>query len=364
MNASEVNGGRTAIVISGMHRSGTSALARVLGLLGATLPATLIPGRKFKGDADYWEGRLVVDLDQRIQQVSGTWWGGWQLIADEAIPDRPEFLATARRIVRDEFGGSDLILLKDPRMSRLMPFWTEALEAEGYRVAHVLAYRHPGRVADSLKRRDWMIPPASGLSWLAHTLDAELASRTGPRVVVSLDGLVEDWRAEIDRIAERLGIRWPVAPDDVADEIATFIDPALSHLTNQPVGLIDPVVEVIERWAADDVRPGDAELLDHWRELLLPIRRLQSPTARLAENRRQRFADLTDDDLSKGWLRADRRGFNIEARAAWGWLQTMVRHERELERLRQQHRAEIDSLRIRRRLVGLVRRIGVRAPGA
>ena len=35
---------RTALVVCGMHRSGTSALARVISLLGAELPKGLYPG--------------------------------------------------------------------------------------------------------------------------------------------------------------------------------------------------------------------------------------------------------------------------------------------------------------------------------
>jgi len=36
---------RSAIVIAGMHRSGTSALTRVVNLLGADLAADLVPAR-------------------------------------------------------------------------------------------------------------------------------------------------------------------------------------------------------------------------------------------------------------------------------------------------------------------------------
>ena len=45
---------RRAIIVLGMHRSGTSALAGVLGLLGARLPARQLPAN-FANPKGYFE---------------------------------------------------------------------------------------------------------------------------------------------------------------------------------------------------------------------------------------------------------------------------------------------------------------------
>jgi hypothetical protein len=58
-------------------------------------------------------------------------------------------------------------------------------------------------------------------------LDAEHATRTIPRSVISYRQLLTDWRSVADRIANDLRLTWPSTPDDAA--IAQFIQPDLCH---------------------------------------------------------------------------------------------------------------------------------------
>lgn len=316
-------GARTAILVSGMHRSGTSALTRVLSLLGATLPATLIPGREQKNDSDYWEGRHIVDLNQRIINRNGSWWAGWQRLDNDRLGQREDLVAQAQEVVRTEFGGAELIVIKDPRVSRLIPLWTEALETEGYRCVHVLALRDPARVAASLRRRDGLTAKATGLGWLAHVLDAEGATRDVPRVVVSLDNLVSDWRWEVDRIGSALGLTWPRAIAEIADEVDSFIDPELAHRASLAVPQVGQVFGIFQRWAVDEVRPGDIPVLDRWRTEFAPIRSAPSPTAHL---RRRGGRDLAG---VPGWWTLEHEAYNREAAGAWEWLADARRSAKE-----------------------------------
>jgi hypothetical protein len=58
--------GRTqAILVLGMHRSGTSALAGVLGLCGATLPRDLLETNEYNSRG-YWEPALVVKVHDEL----------------------------------------------------------------------------------------------------------------------------------------------------------------------------------------------------------------------------------------------------------------------------------------------------------
>lgn len=324
---------RTAIVVSGMHRSGTSALTRVLSALGATLPSNLIPGRVEKKDADYWESRLVVDLNQRILREAKSWWGGWHSIDTAGLSQREALLADAREVVRSQFGGSDLIVLKDPRVCRLLPLWTEALEFEKYRCVHVLALRHPARVADSIQRRDGLGRKVTALSWLAHLLDAEAFTRAQPRLVVSLDNLVGDWRRELSRVEAALDLRWPHDQEEVAAEIDGFIDPALAHRTEKAVHLVEPVHRILARWAMDEVEARDQADLDEWRRLLEPIRRHPSPTVVVSLGAQREQSRETKLSEVRSWGRVEHPGYHVEARAAWLWLVREREHRRTQELL-------------------------------
>ena len=60
---------RICVLVLGMHRSGTSALTRVISLLGAKLPKHLMPAN-FANETGYWEAvELNIYLDKILRWV-------------------------------------------------------------------------------------------------------------------------------------------------------------------------------------------------------------------------------------------------------------------------------------------------------
>lgn len=342
---------RTAIIVSGMHRSGTSAITRVVSLLGAGLPADLIEGRS-DNERGFWEGRDVVDLNEYVLETSGSWWAGWQGFDARKLRNRERMVARARQLLREEFPPTDVVVLKDPRISRILPLWTRALEEEGFRAVHIIALRHPAAVAGSVGRRNGLSTQASTLSWLAHMLDAELYTRGQPRVFVSFEHLLRDWAREVARVSRALDLEWPRRPDEVAAAVEEFIEPGLVHEAEYsikgPVAAIKRVRDVLQRWSEDDVWPGDEATLDSWRALLDPVRAPRSVVAELAMRRRKAITRLESRDQDPGplgspqlWRQMQHEGYNIEAGAAWSWLIRERRHARAARR----SRARISELR-------------------
>ena len=81
---------RTCLLVLGMHRSGTSALARVLSLMGAALPKNLMgpgPGN----ETGHWEPAQIVQLHDHLLEELGSPWDDWNRIDVAALP--PERLA-------------------------------------------------------------------------------------------------------------------------------------------------------------------------------------------------------------------------------------------------------------------------------
>ena len=64
---------RRAILILGMHRSGTSALTRVLSLCGGTLPQRII-GPNLDNPTGYWEPPEIVDIHNEMLAAAGSSW--------------------------------------------------------------------------------------------------------------------------------------------------------------------------------------------------------------------------------------------------------------------------------------------------
>lgn len=238
---------RTCILVLGMHRSGTSALTRVVSLMGATLPKRLM-GAGGGNEAGHWEPeRLVAYHDQMLAELGSAWHDFKPLdLKAVSVSRREAMKADIREILEEDYGDAPLIVVKDPRICRFAPFFSQAAGEAGYDVATVLTFRNPLEVIDSLiaRRDNWpktYDTQDAALLWLVHNLEAERASREFPRAVVSYDGLIGDWKKPVSAIAAALENPFANALDDVEAEVSAFIDERQRHHTKrQEDVLLDP----------------------------------------------------------------------------------------------------------------------------
>jgi hypothetical protein len=197
-------------------------VTRVLGLCGAALPARNLRDNHESNPLGHWEPRKIVETHNRFLADAGLGW-------DDAFEyPRDIFMSGLADAYRDrlaelaarEFGGAELFVLKDPRLSRLMPLWRPVLKSLGAAPHAVIAVRNPLEVADSLRRRDGRDEYGSLLVWIRYMLAAERDTRDMPRCFVRHEQLVRDWRPVARTISERLAI--PLALDD--EEIRRQVD--------------------------------------------------------------------------------------------------------------------------------------------
>lgn len=221
---------KRAVLVLGMHRSGTSALTRVINLMGFQAPRTLMAATE-ANEAGFWESEVFMDLNETILKACGSnWYRRRAMTVDPLEVARQTGLYDkVRATLADEYGGAELIVLKDPRISRLYPLYAEALRAEGYRISPVLALRNPVEVAASLTKRD-EFTQGKGLGiWLRYTLDAERDTRGLPRSVIAFDDLMADWRGTMARAAAQLGESWPAMSPEAEAEADESLRPKLRH---------------------------------------------------------------------------------------------------------------------------------------
>jgi hypothetical protein len=205
-----------------MHRSGTSALARVLSLRGAALPMQLMPANA-GNEKGYWEPERIVALNERILASLGLAWN--DAFAADALANAgaiaPAFLDEARDILAAEYGDAPLIVLKDPRCTLLQAFWREALAGLGIAMSPVVVGRPPREVVASLVRRDGTSALGAGLLYAAYGVAA--ARTPAPAAFLTYAQLLDDWRGCTDRIAKELGFAWPRMPAGASVEIERFL---------------------------------------------------------------------------------------------------------------------------------------------
>jgi hypothetical protein len=220
---------RLAVLVLGMHRSGTSALAGVVNALGAAAPKTLLAPRP-DNPRGFFESAVLAEAHDALLSSAGSHWDDWRQfdlrVAGSSVTK--QHFETQKALLINEFGDAPMILIKDPRICRFVPFTLSILETLNISPTAILPVRHPLEVAYSLKRRNDFALPKSLLLWLRHVLDAEYFSRGLPRYFLPYDAFLADWKYHMDRVAEKMRITWPYS--DVSNaQIEQFLTSDLYH---------------------------------------------------------------------------------------------------------------------------------------
>lgn len=211
------------IVISGMHRSGTSAVARIVNLMGVDLGAEeRLMGAKPDNPTGFWENLSFSSFnDDLLAYLGGRWDDPPVLLAGwEGDSGLDPWRDRALEVLDDQFSG-EIGGWKDPRMSLLLPFWRTVVDIE----PGLLVLRHPAEVAASLAARDAMAEDRSARLWLRYVVAAR---RNDPAaLLVPYDDLFNDLDNTVDRFAAHLEIEAPAEATRIT--IASFLDGGLRH---------------------------------------------------------------------------------------------------------------------------------------
>lgn len=237
---------RIAILVLGMHRSGTSALARLLGYLGAALPGDAIEAHSDNAKG-YWESAAIVKADDQLLRVArSSWFDPRPLdlsrLEPSALRSRKDRIWEA---VTAAFGDAKLMTIKDPRQCRFVPTIVETLAEHGVASRAVLMLRSPQAVARSIASRDRTTMAFAQLLWLRHMIDAERATRGLARAVVSFEAMLGQWRYTAAKLLPLTGGMIPEG--ETAAAIDAFLDPSLRHHGGDgPSGIEEPLAGIVE----------------------------------------------------------------------------------------------------------------------
>jgi hypothetical protein len=219
---------QTVICTLGMHRSGTSLVSRLLNILGVYLgPDDSISLAGEDNPKGYWEHSSFVGLNDEILARFGGRWDDppallpfWPL--DERLADLRQ---RASQLLTGHFAGVPLWGWKDPRTCLTLPFWQHLVGPMRY----VICIRNPCAVASSLIRRDGMSHERSEQLWLAHAQDSIAFTNGHPRIFVKYEDLMSDWRPQLRRLADFIGV--PARADDpgVHEAVDQFLENELCH---------------------------------------------------------------------------------------------------------------------------------------
>jgi hypothetical protein len=221
---------RTAYLVLGMHRSGTSAVTQLLALAGAQLPENVMPGDQHNAKGYFEPWKIALFNDERLR-AGGSAWDDVFAFPFQPLPPQAErrWGRRARSLLAEEYGDRPFPLLKDPRVTVLLPFWRPVFDALKMSPRCVVPVRHPLAVSGSLARRNGFAPEKSVLLWSAYMLAAEAYTRDLPRAFVDYEALLTDWRGQAARIEVAHGAPLPKLDADAAEAIDGFLTTELRH---------------------------------------------------------------------------------------------------------------------------------------
>lgn len=219
----------TLIVVLGMHRSGTSVVARAMATLGGEFGGHLMPPVAGVNDKGFFEDVDVNAINVELLRAAELDWYSMTPIdlncIDASLLDRLQTKAIT--VLREKCADNDTFVLKDPRITRLVPFWRPVFACLNLRVVYVVAVRNPISVAKSLGRVHHFADEKSYILWLAHLVATLEDTRDQERIFVDYDQLMDAPARELSRVSAATAL--PLRAEGLEEFERTFLEQGLRN---------------------------------------------------------------------------------------------------------------------------------------
>ncbi len=233
------------VVVLGSHRSGTSLLTAAVERIGACLgtKSEYVSDENPKG---FFENEEIVNFNDRLLEFLGGRWDnpvfdGYQAIGLKDSSEILPWISEAEDIFLSHYGAHNFIVIKDPRMCQLLPFWNEAFNRCGFNesntyYAHIV--RHPIEVAQSQHKRRKLDPEFYSIGdnlietvslWFSLTYQSLRDIKSDHNIFFLYADLVNEPKNQIVRLAKFLDVEY--SRKEVADFCSDFVDNNLRRNT-------------------------------------------------------------------------------------------------------------------------------------
>ena len=214
---------RRIICIVGMHRSGTSMIARLLNIGGLDLgPADRLLKADKANPLGHFEHRGFLDIDRKLLQHFHAAWhdppdlpSGWHNDSSLAPLLRQARALAAGFPERRSWGW------KEPRACLFLPFWRQAIPNMDF----LICLRNPLEVAKSLQARNRLSLEHGAWLWYLYTLASLRDTRQCPRLFSNFDNYFDRRDEEIRRVLAFCGLE----DHNDAAQLESVIEGELRH---------------------------------------------------------------------------------------------------------------------------------------
>src|SRR5215510_15916400 len=224
---------KEAVVVVGMHRSGTSLCMNVLKVMGIRVDEDLIPADA-NNEQGYFESRRILELNEDVLACLGATWHTLLSVslgenwADRSVLD-PAKQQLAALISTRVNQNSRVWGLKDPRISLMLPMYDQVFAACCVRPKYVLCLRDPRSVSMSLMHRNRFPYIFSELLWLEYTITAAKVAADRLKAIIQYENWFENGFEQARLLAEALGISENRDDNSLKEVVEMVVNPSLDH---------------------------------------------------------------------------------------------------------------------------------------
>ena len=195
---------QTVIIVTGMHRSGTSLTASLLQSAGINFGDRLM-GEDRGNAKGHFEDLDFVEFHQNVLQSQGISVAGWT--EKNKIEVQQQYLAGAKALISAR-GERPIWGWKDPRTTLFLDFWSRLIPDAKY----LFVYRSPWEVLDSLFRRGDVIfrtnPNFALAQWCNYNravLDFYRRYRE-QSLLIDIDSIIQSGDRLVDLVNQKFGL--------------------------------------------------------------------------------------------------------------------------------------------------------------
>ncbi len=219
---------KTAYLLLGMHRSGTSVVSALVSCFNVDLGKTMMPP-KDDNPLGFFENQRVYELNEQMLEFIGC---RWDIPSIDPLDERidaviEEFGPRITELIKRDFSGN-IISLKDPRLCFLSPIWERCLTSLGFAVRRICILRHPQEVSASLQQRNGFKHAHAETLWLDSVLDM-FAGAQDDLFLSTYEQLLAEPEQTVQNLGLFLGTTATATNKALRQFQTTFLAPELRH---------------------------------------------------------------------------------------------------------------------------------------
>ncbi|MDB2376704.1 glycosyltransferase [Luminiphilus sp.] len=213
------------LLICGMHRSGTSLVAKCFEVFGYGLGETLMAPSD-DNPKGFFEDLDVVAFNDALLEANGSSWDAPVFMGQQPLAWDQRQLEAGAKLLKAKLDREPRLAIKDPRLCLMLPYWHAAAQFLNIPLRVCLVYRNPLDIAASLEQRNGL-PLSVGLGLTQAYWSQLLSDTESDSFVLGYEHFLDDPAATLDGIGA-----WLTKPVDgtVAGAfVDEFIDGGMQH---------------------------------------------------------------------------------------------------------------------------------------